>query len=133
MDRDGEIVDNLNRKEQIFFLHQATQSLRHPQHEAGSSPSTQLQSSMRRDSDGQMLPSWWFHGFEPVWKPFIQWLCRQKPMTVVEFERAASQVPGLTDVEKTIAISAFRHQRNHGLVPSHNTTAFHGERSLSAV
>jgi hypothetical protein len=79
------------------------------------------------------MPGWWFHHFEPVWGPFIQWHCRQKKVTLLEFERAASQVPGLTHIEKTIAISAFRQQQEDGLLPSHNTTAFRSERSLSAV
>jgi hypothetical protein len=52
---------------------------------------------------------------------------------LLEFERVASQVPGLTHIEKTIAISAFRQQQEDGLLPSHNTTAFRSERSLSAV
>jgi hypothetical protein len=82
---------------------------------------------------GGEMPGWWFHHFEPVWGPFIQWHCRQKKMTLLEFERAASQVPGLTHIEKTIAISAFRQQQEDGLLPSHNTTAFRSERSLSSV
>ena len=64
------------------------------------------------------MPGWWFHHFEPVWGPFIQWHCRQKKMTLLEFERVASQVPGLTHIEKTIAISAFRQQQEDGLLPS---------------
>jgi hypothetical protein len=56
-------------------------------------------------------PSWWFHRFEPVWGPFIQRLSRQKNTTLREFERAASQVPGLTGIEQTIALSAFRHHQ----------------------
>ncbi len=80
-----------------------------------------------------MTPAWWFHHFEPVWKPFIQWFCRQRNVTLYEFEHAASQVRGLTHIEKTIAISAFRHQQELGGAPSHNATAFRCEQSLSAV
>ena len=79
------------------------------------------------------MPGWWFHHFEPVWGPFIQRLCLQKKVTLLEFERAASQIPGLTHIEKTIAIAAFRQQQEDGSLPSHNTTAFRSERSLSAV
>lgn len=57
------------------------------------------------------MPSWWFRDFESVWRPLIQRLCRQKKVTLFEFERAASQVPALTPIEKTIAISAFRQQQ----------------------
>ncbi len=78
------------------------------------------------------VPSWWLDHFEPVWKPFLQRLCRQKNITWREFERAASQVPGLTHIEKTIAISAF-HQQQERLVSLHNTTAFRSEHNLSAV
>lgn len=80
-----------------------------------------------------MSPGWWFHHFEPVWKPFIQWLRSQKNVSLLEFERAASQVPGLTHIEKTIAISAFRQQQEQELAPSRDTTSLRGEHSLSAV
>jgi hypothetical protein len=53
-------------------------------------------------------------------------------VTLPEFERAASQIPGLTHIEKTIAVSAFRNQQD-GLVSSHTTTAFRSEHSLSVV
>jgi hypothetical protein len=56
-------------------------------------------------------PRWWFHHFEPVWGPFIQQLSCQKKMTLSEFEQAASQVHGLTRIEQTIVLSAFRHQQ----------------------
>jgi len=76
------------------------------------------------------MPGWWFHHFEPVWKPFIHRLCRQKNVTLLEFERAASQAPGLTHIEKIIAISAFRQQQKQRLESSPNTSTF---RRLSAV
>jgi hypothetical protein len=94
-----------------------------------------LRASSREDLDLEedTSPGWWFHHFEPVWRPFIQRLRSQKNVTLLEFERAASQVPGITHIEKTIAISAFRQQQEQGLVPSRNTTAFRREHSLSAV
>ncbi len=84
-------------------------------------------------SGGDVAPGWWFHNFEPVWGPFIQRLCDQKKVTLLEFERAASLVPGLTHIEKTIAICAFRQQQKDRFVPSHHTTAFRSEHSLSVV
>ncbi|HWF60136.1 MAG TPA: hypothetical protein VN666_07480 [Nitrospira sp.] len=97
---------------------------------------TQLQAlpvSSTRYGEGETAPGWWFHRFEPVWRPFIQRLCRQKKVTLLEFEQTASQVPGLTHIEKAIAISAFRLQQEQGLLPLHNTTALHREHNLSAV
>jgi hypothetical protein len=99
-------------------------------------PMTQPQAlpvSSMRYAERKMAPDWWFYRFEPVWRPFIQRLCRQKSMTLLEFERAASQVPGLTHIEKTIALSAFRQQQEQGLVPLRDTTAFRSEHNLSAV
>jgi hypothetical protein len=92
-----------------------------------------LRASLREDAEEDTSPDWWFHHFEPVWKPFLQWLRSQKNVTLLEFERAASQVPGLTHIEKTIAISAFRQQQEQGSVPSRNAPAFRCEHSLSAV
>ncbi|HWV44602.1 MAG TPA: hypothetical protein VN039_01015, partial [Nitrospira sp.] len=70
----------------------------------------------------------------PVWKSFIQSLGRQKNVTMREFEQAASQVLGLTHIEKTIAISAFRQQQEQrSAPPSHGPTAFRSERHLSVV
>jgi hypothetical protein len=86
-----------------------------------------------RNSEGETAPDWWFHDFEPVWKSFIQSLGRQKNVTMREFEQAASQVLGLTHIEKTIAISAFRQQQEQRPAPSHSPTAFRSERHLSVV
>ena len=87
-----------------------------------------------RNSEGETAPDWWFHDFEPVWKSFIQSLGRQKNVTMREFEQAASQVLGLTHIEKTIAISAFRQQQEQrSAPPSHGPTAFRSERHLSVV
>lgn len=126
-------MDKLKQKKQIFIFHQPTTP---GDYQFDCSPVKQIQSlpvlSMR-DSEGQTAPGWWFHGFEPVWRPFIQWLCRHRKVTVLEFERAASQIPGLTDIEKTIAISAFRQQQEEGLATSRNTTALRSEHSLSAI
>lgn len=131
---DGEIVNDLKREEQIFILHRPT--AKHHQHELDRPPMTQRQAlpaSSMRFPEGETAPGWWFHDFEPVWRPFIQSLFRQKQVTLLEFERVAAQVPGLTRMEKTIAVSAFRRQQEQGLPPSLSTTAFHSERHLSAV
>lgn len=66
----------------------------------------------------KVMPAWWFQYFESVWTPFVQRLCRQKKITLLEFERAASQVPGLTHIEKTIAVSAYRLQQDDESLPS---------------
>jgi hypothetical protein len=92
-----------------------------------------VRTSSREDVVENTSPDWWFHHFDPVWKPFLQWLRSQKNVTLIEFERAASQVPGLTHIEKTIAISAFRQQQEQGSVPSHTAPAFRRDHSLSAV
>ena len=134
-ERYGEIVDNLKPNERIVLLHQLTATKPH-QNEMARSPMPQLQAlraSSREDVEEDISPDWWFHHFEPVWKPFLQWLRSQKNVTLLEFERAASQVPGLTHIEKTIAISAFRQQQEQGSVPSHNAPAFRRDHSLSAV
>ena len=68
-----------------------------------------------------------------MWGPFIHGFRCQKNVTLPEFERAASQVPGLTPIEKIIAISAFRQQQEQGVAPSRTTSAFRSERRLSAV
>lgn len=131
----GEIVDNLMRKDRIFILHQPTRH-EHHQHEMDCNLMTQLEAlpvSPMRYAEEETTPGWWFHRFDPIWTPFIQRLCRQRNVTLFEIERAASQVPGLTPIEKTIAMSAFRLQQEQGLLPSHRTTAFRSERSLSAV
>ena len=128
-------MDNVKPNEQIVLLHQLTATKPH-QNEVAPSPTPQLQAlraSSREDLEEATSPGWWFHHFEPVWKPFIQWLRSQKHVTLLEFERAASQVPGLTPIEKTIAISAFRQQQEQGSVPSQNAPAFRREHSLSAV
>jgi len=134
-ERYGEIVDNLKPNERIVLLHQLTATKRH-QNEMTRSPMPQLQAlraSSREDVEEDISPDWWFHHFEPVWKPFLQWLRSQKNVTLLEFERAASQVSGLTHIEKTIAISAFRQQQEQGSVPFHNAPAFRRDHSLSAV
>lgn len=81
--------------------------------------------------EGETAPGWWFHRYEPVWRPFIERVCRDKKVTLLEFERAACQVPGLTHIEKAIAISAFRQQQEQTLKRSHDTAAFLGKPRLS--
>ncbi len=133
--RYGEIVDNVKPNEQIVLLHQLT-ATKPRQNELVRSPMPQVQAlraSSREDVEENISPDWWFHHFEPIWKPFLQWLRSQKNVTLLEFERAASQVPGLTPIEKTIAISAFRQQQEQGSVPSQAAPAFRPEHSLSAV
>lgn len=120
-----DVVNNIKRKEQILILQRPTSA--HHQYELGC-----ITGSSMRYSEGETAPDWWFHDFEPVWRSFIQSLGRQKSVTMLEFEQAASQVPGLTHIEKTIAISAFRQQEQR-LAPSHSTTAFRSERHLSVV
>ena len=92
-----------------------------------------LRLSSKEGVEGNTSPGWWFHHFEPVWRPFIQKLRNQKHITLLEFERAASQVPGLTHIEKSIVISAFRQQQEEESLPSRNRTAFCSEHSLSVV
>ena len=120
----------------MFLLKQET-TLAHPHCESDCGreqmQATTSAVSSRGCSGGSVAPGWWFHHFEPMWGPFIHGFRCQKNVTLPEFERAASQVPGLTPIEKIIAISAFRQQQEDGLLPSHNTTAFRSERSLSAV
>ena len=130
-----EIVDKVTRTEQIFLPDQLATSGLH-QYEGVRSPVSQLHTlrvSSKEDRVEDPSPGWWFHHFEPIWRPFIQQLCGQKKVTLFEFERAASQVPGLTSIEKTIAISAFRRQQEQELVPTRNTTPFRGEHTLSTV
>lgn len=134
-DRDGEIVDNLKPNERMFLLHQLPTSEPH-QYEVAHDPLPQLQTfvaSSRKGLEENTSPTWWFHHFEPVWKPFIYWLRSQRTVSLLEFEQAASQVPGLTPIEKTIAISVFRQQQERGVAPSCNTTAVRRDRSLSSV
>jgi hypothetical protein len=96
-------------------------------------PIQTLRPSRRGHVAHSTVPGWWFRHFEPVWSPLIQRLCHQNKVTVREFERAASQVPGLTHTEKLIAVAAFRQQQEDGLAPSHTSTAFHSTQSLFAV
>src|SRR5574337_236419 len=133
MGRDREIVDDLKRKARICILHQPTMS---GHHQTDCSPMMELQASPEssgRWAEGEKAPGWWFHRFETVWGPFLHRLCRQRNVTLFEFERAASQVPGLTPIEKTIVVSAFRQQQVQRLASSHNTSICRSERSLSAV
>jgi hypothetical protein len=131
----GEFMDNLRRKNE-FLSAQTGDARALIYNKADRHPVTQLPSlpsPAMRQAEGETAPGWWFHEFELVWRPFIQRFCRQKKVTLLEFEQAASQVPGLTHIEKTIAISAFRQQLENGLLPAPNTTAFRSERSLFAV
>ena len=117
------MVDNSERKKRIALLNEMTTGERH-QCEIGNTSSMGYPGA-------DVAPGWWFHDFEPVWGPFIQLFRCQRHVTMTEFERAASQV-GLTQVEKTIAISAFRHQQD-GAISPRATTALRREHILSAV
>lgn len=126
-------MDALTRKARICILHQPTMPSRH-QMDCG--PTIEIQAlpeSSRRCEDGGKAPGWWFDRFEPVWGPFIHLLCRQRTVTLLEFERAAAQVLGLTPIEKAIAVSAFRQQQAQRLASSNNTAAYRSERSPSTV
>lgn len=107
----GRLVDNFRQKEQMFMLRQPRP--RHHQHDGDDDFHTKSRALPEPSIEclGGEVPSWWFRDFESVWRPLIQRLCRQKKVTLFEFERAASQVPALTPIEKTIAISAFRQQQ----------------------
>ncbi len=61
---------------------------------------------------GCPAPEWWFENFDPIWGPFVQRLRRRKPITLPEFRLMTAHVPGLTAVEKTIAVSAFMTYKN---------------------
>ena len=115
----------------VLIKRSATRECHQCDHDCGTKtvPST-LSSGACLEDD--VAPGWWFHNFEPVWGPFIQWFCGKKNLTLPEFEQAASQVPGLTPIEKTIAISAFRQQQKQGLTPFHSAT-FRSAHSLSVV
>ena len=130
------IVDNSERKERMFLLKQET-TLAHPHCESDCGreqmQATTSAVSSRGCSGGSVAPDWWFQHFEPMWGPFIHGFRCQKNVTLPEFERAASQVPGLTPIEKIIAISVFRQQQEQGVAPSPTTSAFRSERRLSAV
>lgn len=80
-----------------------------------------------------MSPGWWFHHFEPVWKPFMQWLRSQKNVSLPEFERAASQIHGLTHIEKAIALSAFIQHQEQRSAHSCDSTSFRDGHRLSVV
>lgn len=126
-------VDNSRLKERVVLSKQEpiVEHLGFESH-CGPKVKTSAAASSVRCADGDVAPGWWFHYFEPVWGPFIRQFRSQKTVTLPEFERAASQIPGLTHIEKTIAVSAFRNQQD-GLAPSHTTTAFCSEHRLSVV
>ncbi len=51
-------------------------------------------------------PLWWFQHFDPCWRPLRKWLGRRKAPTLTEFQLISNEASGLTDIEKTIAVSA---------------------------
>lgn len=70
-----------------------------------------LRMSARYSMDG-MVPGWWFQNFNPLWKPLIDWIRRQRHMTLSEFQLITSHISEMTTVEKTIVISAFIAYKN---------------------
>lgn len=62
-------------------------------------------------ADG-LAPGWWFQNFHPLWKPLVQWLQRQRHMTLSEFQLITSRISEMTAIEKTIAVSAFMAYKN---------------------
>jgi hypothetical protein len=122
-------VDNIKRNDLIFIPYPRKTLECH----RDCSPMIQRHALPVPSREGEAAPGWWFHRYEPIWRPFIERICREKKVTLREFERAASQVPGLTHIEKAIAMSAFRQQQEQPLQPSHNTAAFRGEPGLSVV
>lgn len=117
------MVDNSEQKKPIALLNEMTTLERH----RCEIENTSSMGCLRADD----APGWWFQYFEPVWGPFMELFRCHRHVTMTEFERAASQV-GLTQVEKTIAISAFRQQQD-GAISPRATTAFRREHILSAV
>jgi hypothetical protein len=112
-------VDNVKQDERLLFINNP-RSLSLMQEGQGLSghlikmlqPKTY---DMRRGADCTMgcpAPGWWFENFDPIWGPFVQRLRRKKPITLPEFRLMTSHVPGLTAVEKTIAVSAFIAYKN---------------------
>jgi hypothetical protein len=132
--RSVDTVDNSGLNKRVVLLKQEP-TVEHRRFESHCGPKvkTSAAASSVRCAEGDVAPGWWFHYFEPVWGPFIRQFRCQKTVTLPEFERAASQIPGLTHIEKTIAVSAFHQQQRDGLVSSHTTTAFRSEHSLSVV
>lgn len=78
----------------------------------GSVSMIQHQSVKGVTSTGSLAPGWWFQNFNPIWGPLMQWLHRQRHMTLSEFRLITSHVSGLTAVEKTIVLSAFIAYKN---------------------
>jgi hypothetical protein len=79
-------------------------------------PVTIIQAQAARQStkysvDG-LAPGWWVQNFNPLWKPLMQWLRRQRHMTLSEFQLITSRMPELTAVEKAIILSTFMAYKN---------------------
>ncbi|MBS0152864.1 MAG: hypothetical protein JSR31_18220 [Nitrospira sp.] len=60
----------------------------------------------------EVVPGWWFQNFNPLWKPLIDWIRRQRHMTLSEFQLITSHISEMTMIEKTIVISAFTAHKN---------------------
>jgi hypothetical protein len=70
-----------------------------------------VQESAKYSMDS-VAPGWWFQNFNPLWKPLVDWICRQRHMTLSEFQLITSRIPELTAIEKTIVVSAFIAYKN---------------------
>jgi hypothetical protein len=98
------------------MIHPAFLSSAQQNRGAASHPVTVVQAkavrgSARYSMDG-LAPRWWFQNFNPLWKPLMHWIRRQRHMTLSEFQLITSRMPELTAIEKTIVISAFMTYKN---------------------
>ncbi len=74
-------------------------------------PAETVRSTSKYSMDG-LAPMWWAQNFNPLWKPLVQWLRRQRHMTLSEFQLITTRIPNMTSIEKTIIISAFIAYKN---------------------
>ncbi|CUS36729.1 hypothetical protein COMA1_30213 [Candidatus Nitrospira nitrosa] len=93
------------------MIHPRLLSYPHENEEISKASATLVQAktvrmSARYSMDG-LAPGWWFQNFNPLWKPLVHWIRRQRHMTLSEFQLITSRISGLTAIEKTIVISAF--------------------------
>jgi hypothetical protein len=107
-------VDNLQLHEQLFLV--GGRTMLQKEKKSLVEPAKIIQSKTATGSveylPDSVAPAWWFQNFNPIWGPLVQWLRRQKHMTLAEFQFNASHVPGLTAIEKTIVVSAFIAYKN---------------------
>ncbi len=80
-------------------------------HSEGMVQAKSIQRSAKHSAHGS-VPGWWCQNFDPLWKPLVHWLRRQRPMTLSEFQLMTSRIPELPAIEKTIIISTFIAYKN---------------------